>query len=404
MKKGKEAVEICEMTAEETALLARLQEPLIAWYDCNKRDLPWRRDITPYRVWLSEIMLQQTRVEAGREYFLRFIGELPNVEALANVPDEQLMKLWEGLGYYNRARNLKKAAGVLMERYGGEFPSTYEELLELPGIGPYTAGVISSIAFSRCRPSVDGNVLRVIMRVLGRRDDIGKESVKRAVERALLLVMESGMAHERPGDFNQSLMELGAIVCIPNGRPHCDRCPWAADCVAKAEGITMELPVKQVKKSRRIEERTVLILRDEKERLLLHRREERGLLAGMWELPALSGKLDEQGVRQAVKPFEEKLQLQWLRPAGEAVHVFSHVEWHMTAFEGRIRPASGADAAAAAFGGTALGAVAEESRPYLKDVRREEPRWIWADAKQIREEIALPSAFKGFRKIMNGEE
>ena len=166
----------------------------------------------------------------------------------------------------------------------------------------------------------------------------------------------------------------------------------------------MELPVKQVKKSRRIEERTVLILRDEKERLLLHRREERGLLAGMWELPALSGKLDEQGVRQAVKPFEEKLQLQWLRPAGEAVHVFSHVEWHMTAFEGRIRPASGADAAAAAFGGTALGAVAEESRPYLKDVRREEPRWIWADAKQIREEIALPSAFKGFRKIMNGEE
>ena len=174
------------MTPEEIKVLQMVQEPLIAWYDKAKRDLPWRKDVTPYRVWLSEIMLQQTRVEAGRDYFLRFTKALPDVEALANVPDDQLMKLWEGLGYYNRARNLKKAAGVVVEKYSGDLPSTYEELLELPGIGPYTAGAISSIAFGRQRPAVDGNVLRVVMRLLGRYDDIAKDSTKKDVEAALL--------------------------------------------------------------------------------------------------------------------------------------------------------------------------------------------------------------------------
>ena len=251
------------MTREEILLLQKVQEPLIAWYDEAKRDLPWRKDVTPYRVWLSEIMLQQTRVEAGKDYFLRFTAELPEVEDLANVPDDQLMKLWEGLGYYNRARNLKKAAGIIVEKYSGELPSTYEELLELPGIGPYTAGAISSIAFGRQHPAVDGNVLRVVMRLLGRYDDIAKDSTKKDVEAALLEVMTVGTSHERPGDFNQSLMELGATVCIPNGQPHCEDCPWKDDCVALTKGIQMELPVKQTKKKRRIEEKKVLILRDE---------------------------------------------------------------------------------------------------------------------------------------------
>jgi len=396
----KKEMEICRITAEETALLARLSEPLIAWYDGAKRDLPWRSRITPYRVWLSEIMLQQTRVEAGREYFLRFTKELPDVEALANVPDEQLMKLWEGLGYYNRARNLKKAAGVVMEQYGGELPPSYEELLTLPGIGPYTAGAISSIAFGRQRPAVDGNVLRVVMRLLGRYDDIAKDSVKKAVETALLSVMKSGTAHRRPGDFNQSLMELGAIVCIPNGQPRCDLCPWAAECAARKKGIASELPVKQTKKQRRVEERTVLILWDERERLLLHRREEKGLLAGLWELPSLSGKMSEEEVRRELERFDAEARVEQLHPAGEAVHVFSHVEWHMTGYEGTIRLSEKAASAVAAFGPETADRAAEEPRPYLKDVKEEAPRWLLAGRKQIREDIALPSAFKGFRNYI----
>ncbi|MBQ5796773.1 MAG: A/G-specific adenine glycosylase, partial [Firmicutes bacterium] len=343
------------MTREEILLLQRVQEPLIAWYDGAKRDLPWRKDVTPYRVWLSEIMLQQTRVEAGKDYFLRFTAELPEVEDLANVPDDQLMKLWEGLGYYNRARNLKKAAGIIVEKYSGELPSTYEELLELPGIGPYTAGAISSIAFGRQRPAVDGNVLRVVMRLLGRYDDIAKDSTKKDVEAALLEVMTVGTSHERPGDFNQSLMELGATVCIPNGQPHCEDCPWKDDCVALTKGIQMELPVKQTKKKRRIEEKKVLILRDEEGRILLHRRDEKGLLAGLWELPSVEGDLSN---------FVEICDLTEI---GTAIHIFSHVEWHMTGYTGTFRlTGSGADAvqpyasAGASRGG---GAVAEEGRP-----------------------------------------
>ena len=409
----KKLADICPITEEETAVLKRAAEPLMAWYDGAKRDLPWRRDITPYRVWLSEIMLQQTRVEAGREYFLRFTEALPDVEALANVPDELLMKLWEGLGYYNRARNLKKAAGVVMEQYGGQLPSTYEELLNLPGIGPYTAGAISSIAFGRQRPAVDGNVLRVVMRLLGRYDDIARDSVKKAVEDALLEVMKEGEAHRRPGDFNQSLMELGAIVCIPNGQPRCDDCPWAGECAAKARNIAMELPVKQTKKQRRIEERTVLLLWDQEDRLLLHRRDDKGLLAGLWELPSLPGKLGleevnrvladgasqtlaEEGVPQVVTA---------LRPAGEATHIFSHVEWHMTAFEGILNVAEIPDFGAGSETVRKVSArgVAEEPRPYLRDVKEETPRWMRASREQIRDEVALPSAFKGFRSRILGE-
>ncbi|MBO4990573.1 MAG: A/G-specific adenine glycosylase [Firmicutes bacterium] len=392
----------------------------MAWYDGAKRDLPWRRDITPYRVWLSEIMLQQTRVEAGREYFLRFTETLPDVETLANVPDELLMKLWEGLGYYNRARNLKKAAGVVMEQYGGQLPSTYEELLGLPGIGPYTAGAISSIAFGRQRPAVDGNVLRVVMRLLGRYDDIARDSVKKAVEDALLEVMKEGEAYRRPGDFNQSLMELGAIVCIPNGQPRCDDCPWAEVCAAKAQNIAMELPVKQTKKQRRIEEKTVLLLWDQEDRLLLHRRDGKGLLAGLWELPSLPGKLDLEEVNRILAEGEGQAlvgdvsqtlaeegasrMVTALRPAGEATHIFSHVEWHMTAFEGILQakedPTPGERSTVRK---SSARGVAEEPRPYLRDVKEETPRWMRASRQQIRDEVALPSAFKGFRSRILGE-
>lgn len=398
------------MTKEEIILLQKVQEPLIAWYDGAKRDLPWRKDVTPYRVWLSEIMLQQTRVEAGKDYFLRFTAELPEVEDLANVSDDQLMKLWEGLGYYNRARNLKKAAGIIVEQYSGQLPSTYEELLELPGIGPYTAGAISSIAFGRQRPAVDGNVLRVVMRLLGRYDDIAKDSTKKDVEAALLEVMTMGTSHERPGDFNQSLMELGATVCIPNGQPHCEDCPWKDDCVAFAQGIQLELPVKQTKKKRRIEEKKVLILRDEEGRILLHRRDDKGLLAGLWELPSVegsvgAGKLVGAGELVGAGDLSNFVEICDLTEAGTAVHIFSHVEWHMTGYTGNFRLTGSGAAAVQPYVSTGAsrggGAVAEEERPYLRDVKEEEARWILASPEQIREEIALPSAFKGFKKYIS---
>ncbi len=459
-------------TAEERALLSEVSQPLLLWYDKAKRDLPWRQEITPYRTWLSEIMLQQTRVEAGKDYFLRFVRALPDVEALANAPDELLMKLWEGLGYYSRARNLKKAAGVVMERYSGKIPSDYEELLGLPGIGSYTAGAISSIAFQKPNPAVDGNVLRVVMRLLARRDDIAKDSVKKTVERELRQMMARGEANRRPGDFNQGLMELGATVCIPNGQPRCQDCPWKEACRARALGIAGELPVKQAKKKRRIEKKTVFLLWDEAGRLLLHRRDAKGLLAGMWELPSLSGHLSPVQAQQALQtpctgsmgensgPWEE-LHIQIMEPkasaaepvqlsfgieaiqqttaeraqqaavgeetllrfAGSATHIFSHVEWDMIAYEacvqlsgakplpdaGLLADAGGVSGGRSLPGGTSLeslkgaSVVAEEARPYLRDVRQEPERWIRASREQIRDSLALPSAFKGFRQRILGD-
>ena len=201
-----------------------LAEPLIAWYRQNKRDLPWRATADPYRIWVSEIMLQQTRVEAVKPYYERFLSELPGVRELADVPEERLLKLWEGLGYYNRARNMQKAARQIVEDYGGRFPVTYEEIRNLKGIGNYTAGAIASFAYGILKPAVDGNVLRVISRVTADGSDIMKPSTKSRIEKKLEEAIPDGAAC----DFNQGLIELGAIVCVPNGRPKCGECPLAA--------------------------------------------------------------------------------------------------------------------------------------------------------------------------------
>ena len=193
---------------------------LLDWYDGHARILPWRENPTPYRVWVSEIMLQQTRVEAVKPYFERFIRELPAIEALASVPEDRLLKIWEGLGYYNRARNMQKAARIIVDEYNGKMPEKYEEVLKLPGIGSYTAGAIVSIAFGLRYPAVDGNVLRVLSRVEKNYDDILKQSVRCRYERQIQEVMPE----DRAGDFNQSLIELGAITCVPKGIPRCDKC------------------------------------------------------------------------------------------------------------------------------------------------------------------------------------
>lgn len=309
--------------------LDRIAEPLLAWYDKGRRILPWREEPTPYHVWLSEIMLQQTRVEAVKPYYDRFLQALPDIGSLAAVEEERLLKLWEGLGYYNRARNLKRAAEILVSEYDGEMPDDYERIAALPGIGSYTAGAVSSIAFGRPYPAVDGNVLRILSRLRADDRDILNAKVKRAVEEELLDVMPK----DRPGDFNQALMELGAMVCIPNGAPKCGECPWRELCLARAQGRMGEFPKKAKKKPRSIEKKTVLVIQDA-ERVALHKRPGKGLLAGMYEFPSLEGHCEEAEVSAYLK--EIGLLPIRIRRLPAAKHVFTHREWHMTGYLIRV--------------------------------------------------------------------
>ena len=314
--------------AEETSL-KQIVTPLLSWYDGHARVLPWRENTAPYRVWVSEIMLQQTRVEAVKPFFERFMKALPDVQALAECPEDELLKLWEGLGYYNRVRNMQKAAQVIMAEYDGQFPADFEKLLALPGIGSYTAGAISSIAFGIPMPAVDGNVLRVISRVKASYEDVLKQSVKNAMESEIRKIIPE----DRAGDFNQALIEIGAIVCVPNGKAKCEECPLAFCCKAKEKGIVDELPKKKAKKERRIEDRTVLILKDG-DRVAIRKRPAKGLLAGLYELPNLEGNLSEQQVLDQVKAWG--LSPLRILPLAGAKHIFSHVEWHMTGYAVRL--------------------------------------------------------------------
>ncbi|MGN0399365.1 MAG: A/G-specific adenine glycosylase, partial [Blautia sp.] len=236
-------------------MLEEITGPLLGWYEENKRDLPWRREPEPYHVWVSEIMLQQTRVEAVKEYYRRFLEALPKIPDLAACEEERLLKLWEGLGYYNRVKNMQKAARILVSEYGGNMPADYGKILELPGIGSYTAGAVSSIAFGIKKPAVDGNVLRVLSRITEWGEDIGKQSTKKKAEQ----ILEEMMPGDRPGTFNQSLMELGAVVCVPNGTPKCEQCPVSGFCLAVKHGTISQYPKKTSPKKRRIEEKTVLL-------------------------------------------------------------------------------------------------------------------------------------------------
>ncbi len=298
--------------------------PLLEWYDINKREMLWRDRRNPYYTWLSEIMLQQTRIEAAREYFRRFTGELPDIRSLAAVSEERLMKLWEGLGYYNRARNLKKAARILVEKYGGQLPADLDQLLELPGIGPYTAGAIASIAFGIKAPAVDGNVLRVVTRYLRWGADIGRMPVRRKTEQMLLAIMP-----ERPGDFNQAIMELGEVICIPNGAPLCSDCPLRRCCLAREGGCQESYPKRAEKKPRRVERKSILVL-EHQERIGIARRPETGLLAGLYEFPSLDGQVTQKELWRVFR--ERGIQASSVRGLGAAKHIFSHVEWHMRGF------------------------------------------------------------------------
>ena len=305
--------------------LEKINEPLLSWFETHKRVLPWRENPTPYRVWVSEIMLQQTRVEAVKPYFERFTKELPDLRHLAECDEERLLKLWEGLGYYNRVRNMQIAAKTVMEEYQGELPADYEKLLTLKGIGHYTADAIASIAYGIPVPAVDGNVLRVITRITADDTDIMKQAFRTQMEQQL----KESIPKEAASAYNQALMELGATVCVPNGEPDCDNCPVQNICMAKKEGSQMAYPVKSKAKQRRIEKKTVFVIRDGS-RVILNKRPEKGLLAGLYEFPNVEGHLSEEEALEYVK--EMGLLPMRIQELEEAKHIFSHIEWQMAGY------------------------------------------------------------------------
>lgn len=338
-------------------MLEQLPVLLLPWFAEHRRDLPWRRDREPYHVWLSEIMLQQTRVEAVRGYYLRFLERLPDIAALASAPEDVLLKLWEGLGYYSRVRNLQKAAQCVMEQHDGEFPQELSAIRALPGIGDYTAGAIASICFEAPTAAVDGNVLRVILRLTVCADSPADVRVRRRIGEELSAVYPAGHC----GDFTQALMELGATVCLPNGAPQCGACPLRALCEAHAQGTELQFPTKPPKKPRRVEQRTVFVLQCG-DRLAVCKRPSRGLLAGLWQLPDVPGKLETaEALRQAE---------QWgVHPTGilktaERTHIFTHVQWNLR--------------------GVWLTCAAEA------------PQFTWADENALQHEIGLPTAYRQF--------
>ncbi len=348
--------------------LEQLVRPLLEWYPHHARVLPWREEPAPYRVWVSEIMLQQTRVEAVKPYFERFMKELPDIASLARCPQDRLLKLWEGLGYYNRVRNMQKAARTVMEQYGGVLPADYEALLKLSGIGNYTAGAIASIAYGIPVPAVDGNVLRILMRVSEDDSDILKQSVKKEAERALQPVIPE----EQAGLFTQAMMELGATVCVPNGEPKCTECPWQPYCLASRNHSYAHLPKKGKAKPRKIEEKTVLVIRDG-EKVMLHRRPKKGLLAGMYEFPNLEGHLS----RDEVTHYVESMELVPLKiePLEEARHIFSHIEWQMIGYMIRVAQ--------------------------LEEPDGQKEGYVFAKAEVSEQKYAIPSAFARYTKYMN---
>ena len=336
--------------------LNRLPQALLPWYQENKRDLPWRRDRQPYHVWLSEIMLQQTRVEAVKGYYARFLEALPTIEALSQCDDDALHKLWEGLGYYSRVRNLKKAAQVVMADHGGTFPGEYEKVRALPGIGDYTAGAICSICFGKPTPAVDGNVLRVVSRILNDDTPIDLPAQKKKVQALLAAVYP-----EEAGDFTQALMELGATVCGPNRKPDCGRCPCASFCEGFQKGTAEGLPVKLPKKGRKEQDMTVFLLSCDGA-YALEKRPPQGLLAGLWQFPNREGKLE---LPEAISCVEEMgLKVREIKRQVERKHIFTHIQWNM--------------------------------RGVYMEVAERDGGFAWFTEEKIETEAALPTAFRQF--------
>ncbi len=335
------------------------QTYLSEWYKMSARNLPWRNTDDPYRIWISEIMLQQTRVDTVIPYYNRFIEKVPTVKDLAFIEEELLMKLWQGLGYYRRAINLKKAAEIIVKDYHGIIPSSKEALVSLPGIGSYTAGAILSIAFGQRVSAVDGNVLRILARIYGIREDINNHGIKK---------MLSQIAHdlipiENSGDFNQALMDLGATVCLPTGDPKCYECPVRSLCAADQNDLTRNIPLKVSKKIRGIEKRTVIILSNG-DLFALRKRESGILLPNLWEFLNFEGHLSEDESRQIIEDLG--FTVVDMQPVEKSRHIFSHLEWHLKGFFGTV------------------------SNP------TERVDLIWASKDELNDKYSIPTAFKDY--------
>lgn len=336
-----------------------LSKPLLEWYKNVKRDLPWRQDREPYHVWVSEIMLQQTRIEAVINYYKRFMQNLPTIEDLALCDIDRLLKLWEGLGYYSRAHNLQRAAKQIVSEYNGMFPEKYEDIISLPGIGEYTASAIASICFREKKATVDGNVLRVYSRLFDCHDDITENATRKKIRSDL-----EKMIPDNPGDFNQALMELGEVICIPNGMPKCDQCPLSEHCLGYKKNTFQSLPVKKRKLSRKKELYTVFVLYT-KDKVAILKRTESGLLHNLWQFPNVEGHLSEEEVINYLKVMEIKYKD--IHKGPQHKHVFTHKEWEMISYFVEVQV---------------------ESVSFYK----------WVTEKELGSTIAIPTAFQPFRK------
>lgn len=333
--------------------MEKIVQPLLKWFETHQRELPWRKDKQPYHVWVSEIMLQQTRIEAVKKYYTRFMEELPNIESLSLVSEDRLLKLWEGLGYYSRAKNLKKAAQMIMEEYGGEFPRSYGEILKLSGIGEYTAGAIASVCFNEKVTAVDGNVLRVMARLSGSKENVLLPQTKEKFKKKLQKILP-----EQSGKFNEALMELGETVCLPNGLPLCRECPLVKYCVSYRDGLTSEIPVRIKNIKRKKEEKTVLILHCNG-KIAIEKRTAKGLLSGMYQFPNFEGFCTEEELKAKWQP----LKISFL---GKAKHTFTHIDWYM--------------------------------QGYFLEIAEPLKEYLWVTLQELTEKYALPTAFQPFWK------
>ena len=328
-------------------------EILLNWYIKQKRNLPWREDNNPYHVWISEIMLQQTRIEAVIEYYLRFIKRIPDIKTLSEIREDELLKLWEGLGYYSRARNLHKAAIMIMEKYGGLFPSNYEDIKSLPGIGEYTAGAIASICFNLKEVAVDGNVMRVYCRIENKDLDVSDLKVKKEIGNYIKSILP-----KNSGDFNQAIMELGEVICIPNGTPKCNLCPLNNRCLAHQNHNEEVIPKKVIKKEKEIEDYTVFIIQYKD--LIAIKKREAGLLKNMWEFPNILGKLNSNEVENIIPNILS------CKESISNTHIFTHKKWNMIS--------------------------------YSIELSKKDSSYTWVSLEQLKKEYALPTAFKPFLK------
>ena len=349
---------------ERVRALGEAAPRLAAWFAANRRSFPWREGRTPYGVLVSETMLQQTRIEAVMKYYDRFMAAFPTLRTLAEAPDNLVMKHWEGLGYYSRARNLKKCAEICTERFDGELPETFAELIKLPGLGPYSAGAVASLCHDEPVPAVDGNVLRVLARFFGDGRDVRLPEVRKEAEDVIREVLEGGQVS--PSLFNEALMELGETLCAPKGKPQCGRCPWEKRCRAHAEGREEELPYRSAGAARAVEEKTVWIFLCGG-KAALEKRPDSGMLRGLYGFPMTEGTVPDADAADAALR-EKGITPLSIHPCGRAKHVFTHREWHMTG--------------------------------YLAETEKPVPGLLYVSMPDLANEYALPSAFRYFRNVL----